>query len=118
MKFLQNKGILFKLLTFFGISLFIIAPTAIPVMLGLAKIELDATGITIISILSFLILIVALALLGFNFNFNISSKETDQKIGQFYNRILPYLRAIPYMALFICFCYIAYFFVQKKLEIG
>ena len=42
MKFLQDKGILFKLLTFFVISLFIITPTAIQVMLGLAKIELNA----------------------------------------------------------------------------
>jgi len=116
MKFLQDKGILFRLFVFFGISLFIITPTAIPVMLGWAKIELNATGITIISILSILILAVALALLGFNPN--ISSKETDQKINQFYNEILPYLRAIPYLGIFLCICYIAYLYVQKKSGMG
>ena len=85
-------------------------------MLGLAKIELNATGITIISILSILILAAALAIFGFNFN--ISSKETDQKIGQLYNRVLPYLRVIPYIGLIICSCFIAYIYVKNSSGIG
>lgn len=116
MKSIQERGMLFKLLTFFGLSSFAIAPIAFVIFMGWASIEFNAAVIVATISLCLFLLTSIFIPLDLSFDFDITSQKTDKKINQFFSKIVPYVKATSFIFLVFSLCYFVYFYFQLQIK--